>query len=196
MSVLSQSTIAKKVSFSGIGIHTGRTVNIDILPSSPNSGIVFKAGKGVGTVTKAGLPIGIGQPWFEGIEPSLAKGLSAIPAVRAVEFGHGVNASKMRGSAHNTAWHSSDNGPQHGTDGDGALGGISTGSPLRIRVHLKPPSSIPQAQDTLHVPSGEQRPLVVGGRHDPVLAPRAAPVVEAVTAFLLTEALLSRTRPF
>ncbi len=147
-------------------------------------------------VLVTGLPIGIGQPWFEGIEPSLAKGLSAIPAVRAVEFGHGVNASKMRGSAHNTAWHSSDNGPQHGTDGDGALGGISTGSPLRIRVHLKPPSSIPQAQDTLHVPSGEQRPLVVGGRHDPVLAPRAAPVVEAVTAFLLTEALLSRTRPF
>ena len=147
-------------------------------------------------VLVTGLPIGIGQPWFEGIEPSLANGLSAIPAVRAVEFGHGVHASKMRGSEHNTAWHSSENGPQHSVDGDGALGGISTGSPLRIRVHLKPPSSIPRAQDTLHLPSGEQRPLVVGGRHDPVLAPRAAPVVEAVTRFLLAEALLRQTRPF
>ena len=147
-------------------------------------------------VLVTGLPIGIGQPWFEGIEPSLAKGLSAIPAVRAVEFGHGIFASKMRGSEHNASWHSSENGPQQSVDGDGALGGISTGSPLRIRVHLKPPSSIPQAQDTLHIPSGEQRPLVVGGRHDPVLAPRAAPVVEAVTAFLLAEALLRQTRPF
>ncbi len=147
-------------------------------------------------VLVTGLPIGIGQPWFEGIEPSLAKGLSAIPAVRAVEFGHGVHASRMRGSEHNTPWYSSDNGPKHSDDGDGALGGISTGSPLRIRVHLKPPSSIPRAQDTLHVPSGEQRPLVVGGRHDPVLAPRAAPVVEAVTTFLMAGALLSQTRPF
>ena len=144
-----------------------------------------------------GLPLGVGNPWFEGIEPALSKGLFGIPAVRAVEFGYGVNASSMRGSEHNSVWMpGEDSSPIQSEGGDGALGGISTGSNLRISVHFKPPSSIPLEQETLHLPSGEMRPLSVGGRHDPVLAPRAAPVVEGVVRFLLAGQILTRTRPF
>jgi chorismate synthase len=144
-----------------------------------------------------GLPIGVGNPWFEGIEPALSKGLFGIPAVRAVEFGHGVKASSMRGSEHNSVWiPGEDSTPIQSEGGDGSLGGISTGSDLRISIHFKPPSSIPLEQNTLHLPSGEMRNLSVGGRHDPVLAPRAAPVVEGVVRFLLAEQFLSRTRPF
>ena len=144
-----------------------------------------------------GLPIGVGNPWFEGIEPALSKGLFGIPAVRAVEFGYGVQASRMRGTEHNSMWKSGeDNIPIQSEGGDGAIGGITTGSDIRIRVHFKPPSSIPSIQNTLHLPSGELRPLSVGGRHDPVLAPRAAPVVEGVVRFLIADLLLTRTRPF
>ena len=144
-----------------------------------------------------GLPIGIGDPWFDGIEPALSKGLFGIPAVRAVEFGNGVKSSLMRGSEHNSVWESGENNtPIQSEGGDGAIGGITTGSDIRIRVHFKPPSSIPTVQNTLHLPSGELRPLVVGGRHDPVLAPRAAPVVQGVVRFLIADLLLQKTRPF
>jgi len=144
-----------------------------------------------------GLPIGIGDPWFDGIEPALSKGLFGIPAVRAVEFGYGVRSSLMRGTEHNSVWESSKNNtPIQSEGGDGAIGGITTGSDIRISVHFKPPSSIPTAQNTLHLPSGELRPLVVGGRHDPVLAPRATPVVQGVVRFLIADLLLTKTRPF
>ena len=144
-----------------------------------------------------GLPIGVGDPWFEGVEPALSRGLFGIPAVRAVEFGYGVKASLMRGSEHNSVWEPGENDvPIQSEGGDGAIGGITTGSDIRISVHFKPPSSIPMAQNTLHLPSGELRPLSVGGRHDPVLAPRATPVVQGVVRFLLADLLLARTRPF
>ena len=144
-----------------------------------------------------GLPIGIGDPWFDGIEPALSKGLFGIPAVRAVEFGYGVKSSLMRGTEHNSVWESGENNtPIQSEGGDGAIGGITTGSDIRISVHFKPPSSIPSVQNTLHLPSGELRPLVVGGRHDPVLAPRATPVVQGVVRFLIADLLLTKTRPF
>ena len=138
-----------------------------------------------------GLPIGVGEPWFDGIEPALARGLMAIPGARAVEFSHGFESSMMRGSENNDAWlpgvespvpEGSDNG-----DSDGALGGRSTGAPIRVRVHFKPPSSIPREQFTLHLPSNEIRALKVGGRHDPVIGPRAAPVVEAVAMLVVCD---------
>ncbi len=138
-----------------------------------------------------GLPIGVGEPWFDGIEPALARGLMAIPGARAVEFSLGFESSGMRGSEHNDAWlpgvespvlEGSDNGAA-----DGALGGRSTGAPIHVRVHFKPPSSIPREQFTLHLPSNETRALKVGGRHDPVIGPRAAPVVEAVAMLVVCD---------
>ena len=138
-----------------------------------------------------GLPIGVGEPWFDGIEPSLARGLMAIPGARAIEFSNGVESSQMRGSENNDMWVPGPSQPQlEGTEtgeADGALGGRSTGSPIRVLIHFKPPSSLPREQFTLHLPSNETQPLKVGGRHDPVIGPRAAPVVEAVAMLVIAD---------
>jgi chorismate synthase len=138
-----------------------------------------------------GLPIGVGEPWFDGIEPSLARALMAIPGARAVEFSHGIRSSTMRGSEHNDAWVPGLDGPVlEGSSeavADGSLGGRSTGAPICVKVHFKPPSSLPRKQMTLHLPSNERMPLEVGGRHDPVLGPRAAPVVEAVSILVMAD---------
>ena len=140
-----------------------------------------------------GLPIGIGEPWFDGIEPALARAMMAIPGARAVEFGRGIRASRMKGSEHNDSWTLQDNRPtpepSAGHSPDGALGGRSTGAPLRMVVHFKPPSSIPRPQSTLHLPSGEQRTLKVKGRHDPVIGPRAVPVAEAAAILVIADLL-------
>jgi chorismate synthase len=152
-----------------------------------------KSGDSIGSSVEAivsNLPLGVGEPWFEGLEPALARGLMAIPGARGVEFGRGRDAVTMQGSEHNDAW-----GPEQipiGEDADGALGGMATGAPLRVRVHFKPPSSISIPQMTLHLPSGEMRELQIGGRHDPVIAPRATPVVEAVCRLIIADLLQLR----
>ncbi|DAC33890.1 MAG: chorismate synthase [Candidatus Thalassarchaeaceae archaeon] len=138
-----------------------------------------------------GLPLGLGEPWFDGLEPALARGMMAIPGARAVEFSKGTESSRMRGSQHNDVWQKEGQivtleGSAEGS-ADGALGGRSTGAPLRIVVHFKPPSSISREQNTLHLPSGEKQPLKVKGRHDPVLGPRAVPVVEAVARLIVAD---------
>jgi chorismate synthase len=138
-----------------------------------------------------GLPIGVGEPWFDGIEPALARGLMAIPGARAVEFSHGFATSKMRGSENNDAWYLENGEPilegSESGNADGALGGRSTSAPIRVVVHFKPPSSLAREQSTLHLPSGEKKPLKVHGRHDPVLGPRAVPVVEAVAILVISD---------
>ncbi len=138
-----------------------------------------------------GLPIGVGEPWFDGIEPSLARALMAIPGARAVEFSNGVKSSVMRGSEHNDDWLPGDDSPvlDGSSDGtaDGSLGGRSTGAPISVKIHFKPPSSLPRKQFTLHLPSNQRQYLKVGGRHDPVLGPRAAPVVEAVSMLVIAD---------
>tara|TARA_B100000686_G_C16793320_1_gene980334 strand:+ start:2756 stop:3850 length:1095 start_codon:yes stop_codon:yes gene_type:complete len=138
-----------------------------------------------------GLPIGVGEPWFDGIEPSLARGMMAIPGARAVEFSNGFKSSIMRGSENNDMWGPGKQSPSlEGSEtgeADGALGGRSTGAPICVIVHFKPPSSIPREQFTLHLPSNEKRTLKVGGRHDPVIGPRAAPVVEAVAMLVICD---------
>ena len=82
----------------------------------------------------SGLPVGFGEPWFEGIEPALARALMAIPAARAVEFGRGVNAGEMRGSQHNDKW-GKDMSLSEGADG--ALGGMASGAPIHVRITFK-----------------------------------------------------------
>ena len=138
-----------------------------------------------------GLPIGVGEPWFDGIEPALARGLMAIPGARAVEFSHGFETSKMRGSENNDVWRLEKNKPSlegsKSGNADGSLGGRSTSASIRVVVHFKPPSSLAREQSTLHLPSGEQRPLRVHGRHDPVLGPRAVPVVESVAILVMSD---------
>ena len=135
-----------------------------------------KSGDSIGSTVECvidGLPMGVGEPWFDGLEPALARVMMAIPGARAVEFSKGFQSSSMKGSEHNDAWTiragqispSSDSGNLP----DGALGGRSTGAPLHMVVHFKPPSSISKTQTTLHLPSGAKTPLKIKGRHDPVI---------------------------
>lgn len=139
-----------------------------------------------------GLPLGVGEPWFDGVEPALARAMMAIPAARGVEFGHGFAVQTMKGSEHNSPWAGSVEHPTlEGERPDGALAGLSTGAAIELRVAFKPPSSIPREQHTLNLKTNQQEPLLVKGRHDPVLGPRAVAVVEAM-ALLVTADLFIR----
>ena len=92
----------------------------------------------------SGLPLGLGEPWFDGLEPAMARAMMAIPAARGVEFGHGFAVQTMHGSDHNSPWGGTAEQPVLlGDRPDGALAGLSTGSPVNVRVAFKPPSSIP-----------------------------------------------------
>ena len=134
------------------------------------------------------LPIGVGEPWFDGLEPALSRALMAIPGARAIEFGRGVNTTTMKGSEHNDAWIMKEGGPMPvGNKPDGALGGLSTGAIQIIKLHMKPPSSIGKSQSTLNVKTNTQEKLELTGRHDPVLGPRAVAVVEAVARIILVD---------
>lgn len=138
-----------------------------------------------------GVPAGLGDPMFDGVENRLARALFGIPAVRGVEFGEGFRAADLRGSGHNDAF-AVENGRvvtvtnRHA----GILGGITSGMPIFCRVAFKPTPSIAKEQKTVDLQTMEQIPLVVAGRHDPCIVPRAVPVVEAVTALVLADMML------
>ena len=106
------------------------------------------------------------------------------PAARAVEFGRGVNAGLMRGSKHNDKW-GEDMSLDEGADG--ALGGMASGAPIHVRVTFKPPSGISKPQETFNQVTGMMEELAIKGRHDPVIAPRARPVVEAVARLVIAD---------
>ena len=146
-----------------------------------------KAGDSLGSrvdLVITGLPIGLGEPWFDGLEPALARALMAIPAARAVEFGRGVKAGEMRGSQHNDKW---GEGMKLDEGADGALGGMASGAPIHVRITFKPPSGISLPQETFNQISGMMEELAIKGRHDPVIAPRARPVVEAVARLVIAD---------
>ena len=139
-----------------------------------------------------GVPAGLGDPMFDGVENQLARAVFGIPAVRGVEFGLGFAAAALRGSAHNDAFCYDESGrvrtksDRHG----GVLGGITSGMPIVMRTAFKPTPSIAREQDTVSLSRGENDRLVVSGRHDPCIVPRAVPCVEAVTAIVLADMML------
>ena len=156
--------------------------------------LIRKSGDSIGSTVECvieGLPMGIGEPWFDGLEPALARAMMAIPGARAVEFSKGFQSSTMKGSEHNDTWTIQAGQISPASDSgnlpDGALGGRSTGATLRMVVHFKPPSNIAKTQTTLHLPSGAKTPLKIKGRHDPVIGPRAVPVVEASAVLVIAD---------
>ena len=138
-----------------------------------------------------GLPAGLGDPMFDGVENRLAAALFGIPAGKGVEFGAGFDACRLRGSENNDPFTMED-GKIVTTQNNagGILGGITTGMPITLRVGLKPTPSISRPQQTVSLSAGENAELVIRGRHDPCIAHRAVPVVEAVTATVLLDLLL------
>jgi len=145
----------------------------------------------VGLITTP-LPVGLGDPVYEKLEANLAKAMLSLPASKGIEFGCGFKAASMRGSEHNDEFIADEDKITTATNhAGGTLGGISTGMPLELRVVFKPTSSIAKSQSTVNL---EKQPalfqLPQGSRHDPCVAIRAVPVVEAMAALVLADALL------
>lgn len=146
---------------------------------------------GVIETLATGLPVGLGEPFFDTMEGELAHALFAIPAVKGVEFGAGFRAAQMRGSEHNDPFRFEGDAVRTATNHSGGiLGGLSTGMPLHFQVAVKPTSSIAKPQDSVNLATHEAARLVVTGRHDPCIVPRAVVVVESVTASVLLDLAL------
>ena len=142
-----------------------------------------------------GLPAGIGEPMFAGLEGKLAQILYGIPAVKGVEFGDGFALAASLGSQVNDGF-TMEGGRVVTTTNHcgGILGGISNGMPVLFRVALKPTPSISRPQQSVSLRSGCDQTLVVKGRHDPCIVPRAVPVVEAAAAIGIFDLILGNTQ--
>lgn len=138
-----------------------------------------------------GLPAGLGEPMFGGVEGRITQIVYGIPAVKGVEFGIGFEAANLRGSENNDDFRMEEGKVVTSTNHcGGILGGITNGMPLLFRAAIKPTPSISQAQQSVSLSRGENQELVVKGRHDPCIVPRAVPVVEAAAAIAIFDMLL------
>lgn len=136
-----------------------------------------------------GLPVGLGEPFFDSVESVLSHIVFAIPAVRGIEFGTGFAAAKMFGSEHNDAIENLD-GKTRTNHAGGIVGGISNGNELVFRLAVKPTSSTPKEQNSLNWDSGKTENFSIKGRHDLCVALRAPVIVEAVAAIVLADFML------
>lgn len=142
-----------------------------------------------------GLPAGVGEPMFGGVESRIAQIVYGVPAVKGVEFGVGFAAAKLRGSQNNDDYVISDGQIRTATNNAGGiLGGITTGMPLIFRAALKPTPSISRPQQSVSLSSGKMQELVIKGRHDPCIVPRAVPVIEAAAAIAIFDMILGNTQ--
>ena len=147
---------------------------------------------GIVEFTALSVPPGLGDPVYEKLGAKLAEAMMSLPATKGFEIGSGFASATMQGSEHNDRFIVEDGNIRTETNhAGGTLGGISTGMPIIGRVAFKPPSSIMRPQETLTT-SGETTPFQLpdGSRHDPCVAIRAVPVVEAMCALVLADALL------
>ena len=153
------------------------------------------AGDSLGGVIECavvGAPAGLGDPMFDGMENRLAAICFGIPAVKGVEFGAGFASARMRGSENNDAFAVKNGKVVTRTNHSGGiLGGITTGMPIEFAVAIKPTPSIAIPQQTVDLRTMEQTQIMIGGRHDPCIVPRAVPCVEAAAAIAVYDALLA-----
>ncbi|MEK6877053.1 MAG: chorismate synthase [Thermoproteota archaeon] len=134
------------------------------------------------------IPVGLGEPIFGSLESDLSKALYSIPAVKGVEFGSGFNGSATTGYENNDEY-AIKNGRiiTKTNNAGGILGGLSNGMPIVLRVAFKPASSIAKKQNTIDIKTKKSASLVVGGRHDPCVVPRAPPVVDSAVSMVLAD---------
>lgn len=144
---------------------------------------------GVIECSAAGLPVGLGEPFFDSAESLLSHLVFSIPGIKGIEFGAGFACSRMMGSAYNDEI-ATIAGETKTNNSGGINGGITNGNELLFRVAIKPTSSISKAQSTIDLTTGEQRELRVGGRHDTCIALRIPVIVEAATAIVLADLML------
>ncbi|HJZ39512.1 MAG TPA: chorismate synthase [Bacteroidales bacterium] len=144
---------------------------------------------GIVECTVSGVPVGLGEPFFDSVESVLGHMLFSIPAIKGVEFGSGFAAARMWGSEHNDKLVSAD-GKTATNYAGGINGGITNGNDLVFRVAVKPTSSTHQKQRTINLASGEMVDLEIEGRHDTCIALRVPVVVEAAAAVVVADLMM------
>jgi chorismate synthase len=140
-----------------------------------------------------GLPVGLGEPFFDSAESLISHAVFAIPAIRGIEFGTGFKAARMFGTEHNDAIENAA-GKTLTNHAGGVVGGITNGNELVFRIAVKPTSSTPKEQQTLNWETGAVEAFSVKGRHDLCIALRVPVVLESVTALTLADLFLTEQR--
>lgn len=190
--IVAAGVIAKKILGPGINIRAEVTAiggNKDI-EAGLESAIAKK--DSVGAIIECrvtGLPVGLGEPFFDSVESELAHAAMAIPAVRGVEFGTGFAAAAMFGLEHNDAIIDIQ-GTTRTNHAGGVVGGITNGNELIYRIAVKPTSSTPQVQNTLNWETGKVDDFSVKGRHDLCVGLRAPVILEAMTAIVIVDLMM------
>lgn len=145
---------------------------------------------GVVECAAVGFPAGVGSPMMDGLENTIARLIFAIPAVKGLEFGNGFECTKLFGSENNDAFCLSGGRVVTQTNNHGGiLGGISSGMPIIFRAAFKPTPSISRPQKSVDFKELSEQELIIKGRHDPCVVPRAVPCVEAALNIALVSAL-------
>ncbi|MDZ7850609.1 MAG: chorismate synthase [Halodesulfurarchaeum sp.] len=191
---------APPVTFEEMGEHTEAT---DVRCAHPETAAEMqevaeeyqRRGNSVGGAVEfeiQGVPRGLGAPRFDAVEARLGQAMLAVPATTAFEIGLGREAAAVSGLDRNDEWEFDESGDPTPVENDhgGVQGGITTGEPICGEVTLHAPTSIPSEQTTVDWESGEEKTVQVTGRHDPVLPPRAVPVIEAIAAITITDFML------
>ena len=141
----------------------------------------------------AGMPSGVGEPWFDNIESMLSHAMFSIPAVKGVEFGLGFGCSKLLGSQMNDEFYVDGDSIRTRSNNNGGInGGISNGMPIVFRCAVKPTSSISRKQKTVNFIDMQDTEIEIGGRHDATIIPRACVVAETLSAIVMADLLITR----
>ena len=142
-----------------------------------------------------GLPAGLGDPIFDGMENRIAQAVFGIPGIKGIEFGSGFAGTRLRGSENNDPFRMENGQVVTKTNrAGGILGGITDGMPLVFRAAVKPTPSIAKPQQTVDLATETETEISISGRHDPCIVPRAVPCVEAAAALAVYDALLGRRK--
>jgi len=179
--------VIKDVAITAKLIEAGGDTNIDAAIQK-----AVEAQDSIGGIVECrvnGLPVGIGEPFFNSVESVISHAIFSIPAIKGVEFGSGFAAAKMQGSIHNDAI-IDEHGTTQTNNAGGINGGITNGNELYFRVAVKPASSTPQQQQTWNKATQSVEAFSVKGRHDLCIALRVPVVVEAVTAIALVDLMM------
>ena len=140
-----------------------------------------------------GMPVGVGEPWFDTLEGMLSHAIFSIPAIKGVEFGLGFQIADLKGSEANDPFEIKDGNIVTKTNNNGGInGGISNGMPIIFRCAVKPTPTIAKEQETVDFNENTNATLKAAGRHDPCIAHRARVVVDSMTALTLCDALTAK----
>ena len=191
VALVAAGVVAKKllapIKISAAAVSVGGSEDIDRAVSE-----AVADGDSVGGIVEcraSGIPMGLGEPFFDSVESRISHLMFSVPAVKGVEFGAGFSSAAMRGSECNDAFVSAD-GRTATNHAGGISGGISNGNDLLFRVAVKPTPSIVRPQQSVNLQSGEAVEITVTGRHDACLALRVPVIAEAVAAVVLADFML------